>query len=53
VTSDWGGLGWAAVSSGVVDVFWLIGLGALFALICAAAAGMTSVRQLAFERKRL
>jgi len=53
VTSDWGGLGWTAVSSGVVDVFWLIGLGALFALICAAAAGMTSVRQLAFERKRL
>jgi len=53
VTSDWGGLGWIAVSAGIIDLFWLFGLGAIFALICATAAGMTSIRQLAFERKRL
>ena len=53
VTSDWGGLGWITVSAGIIDLFWLFGLGAIFALICATAAGMTSIRQLAFERKRL
>jgi len=53
VTGDWGGLGWAGLTPGLADIIWLILLGALFALICAAAAGVTSVRQLAFERKRL
>jgi len=53
ITSDWGGLGWTAISPGLKDIFWLVGLGIIFALICAAAAGLTSVRQLAFERKRL
>ena len=53
ITSDWGGLGWTAIPPGLTDIFWLVGLGIIFALICAAAAGLTSVRQLAFERKRL
>lgn len=53
ITSDWGGLGWTAIPPGLKDIFWLVGLGIIFALICAAAAGLTSVRQLAFERKRL
>ncbi len=53
ITSDWGGLGWTGVTSGLTDMFWLLGLTALFALICAAAAGATAIRQLAFERKRL
>jgi len=50
---DWGGLGWTGFGAGAVDILWLIGLGALFAIICAAAAGVTAARQLAFERKRL
>lgn len=53
VTGDWGGLGWTGISSSLIDILWLIGLGIIFAVICAAAAGATSVRQLAFERKRL
>jgi len=53
VTSDWGGLGWTGITPGLMDVIWLLGLGVIFALICAGAAGLTSVRQLAFERKRL
>lgn len=50
---EWGRLGWIDLSAGVIDFIWLIGLGAIFAVICAAAAGVTSLRQLAFERKRL
>lgn len=50
---DWGGLGWTGFGSGLIDALWLIGLGAVFAIICAAAAGITATRQLAFERKRL
>lgn len=53
IFGDWGGLGWTELGAGAVDVLWLIGLGALFAMICAAAAGVTAARQLAFERKRL
>jgi len=53
ITGDWGGLGWTGISASFVDIVWLLGLGILFALICAAAAGLTSVKQLAFERKRL
>lgn len=53
ITDDWGGLGWTGFSVGVVDLFWLIGLGLIFAVICAMAAGITAKRQLAFERKRL
>ena len=50
---DWGGLGWTEVSEGGADFIWLIVLGILFAAICAAAAGITATRQLAYERKRL
>ena len=50
---DWGGLGWTGFGAGAVDILWLIGLGTVFAFICAAAAGVTAARQLAFERKRL
>ena len=53
ILGDWGGLGWTGFGAGLIDVLWLIGLGAVFALICAAAAGVTATRQLAFERKRL
>lgn len=53
ILGDWGGLGWTSFGAGVVDLFWLIGLGAIFAVICAAAAGVTATRQLVFERKRL
>lgn len=53
ILGDWGGLGWTGFAAGTIDVLWLIGLGALFAIICAAAAGVTATRQLAFERKRL
>lgn len=53
ILGDWGGLGWTGFGAGAVDILWLIGLGALFAIICAAAAGVTATRQLAFERKRL
>ena len=53
ITNDWGGLGWTAIGPGVSDLLWLIGLGFIFALICAAAAGITAARQLAYERKRL
>ena len=53
ITGDWGGLGWAGLTSGLIDIIWLVCLAVIFALICAAAAGVTSVRQLAFERKRL
>lgn len=51
--SDWGGLGWTGFGAGLLDLIWLVGLGLIFALICAAAAGLTAARQLAFERKRL
>lgn len=51
--SEWGGLGWTGVAPGLKDIIWLIGLGIIFALICAAAAGVTAARQLAYERKRL
>ena len=50
---DWGGLGWTNLRASTIDILWLIGLGILFAAICAAAAGMTATRQLNFERKRL
>jgi len=50
---DWGGLGWTTLGAGAVDILWLIGLGFIFAAICAAAAGATTTRQLAFERRRL
>ncbi len=53
IFGEWGGLGWAGFAAGVSDVVWLIGLGIIFAIICAAAAGVTATRQLAFERKRL
>lgn len=53
VLGDWGGLGWTGFRAGAVDVLWLVGLGIVFAVICAAAAGVTATRQLAFERKRL
>lgn len=53
VLGDWGGLGWTGFGAGLVDFLWLIGLGAIFAIICAAAAGVTATRQLVFERKRL
>lgn len=50
---DWGGIGWPGVLAALSDVLWLIGLCAVFALICAGAAGFTAQRQLADERKRL
>ncbi len=53
ISGDWGGLGWSGISSSLTDIFWLICLGALFAFICAGAAGLTTTRQLLFERKRL
>lgn len=53
ILGDWGGLGWTGFTAGLVDIIWLLGLGVCFAVICAAAAGITSTRQLAFERKRL
>lgn len=53
LTSEWGGLGWTGIGPGLIDVFWLICLGMIFAVICAAAAGVTAARQLAYERKRL
>ncbi len=53
IMGDWGGLGWTGFGAGLTDIFWLVGLGILFAVICAGAAGMTATRQLAFERKRL
>lgn len=53
IFGDWGGLGWTGPGASIVDMFWLIGLGIVFAIICAAAAGLTATRQLAFERKRL
>ena len=53
IFGDWGGLGWTGFGAGFADLLWLIGLGVIFALICAAAAGATATRQLAFERKRL
>jgi len=53
ITGDWGGLGWTGPVPGLMDVLWLLGFGTIFAVICAAAAGVTSIRQLAFERKRL
>ena len=53
LTNDWGGLGWSSITPSLIDILWLICLGAIFALICAAAAGVTATRQLAFERKRL
>jgi cell division transport system permease protein len=53
LTSEWGGLGWTGFTAGLKDILWLICLGVIFAGICAAAAGITAARQLAFERKRL
>ncbi len=53
MTGDWGGLGWTGFSAGLLDFVWLIGLGLVFAIICAMAAGLTASRQLAYERKRL
>lgn len=53
IFGDWGGLGWSAFMAGAVDLLWLLGLGIIFAAICATAAGSTAMRQLAFERKRL
>lgn len=53
IFGDWGGLGWTGLVAGLSDIIWLIGLGLLFAIICAAAAGLTATQQLAFERKRL
>jgi cell division transport system permease protein len=53
IMGDWGGLGWSGFGAGLKDLLWLIGLGAVFAVICAGAAGLTATRQLAFERKRL
>ncbi len=53
ILGDWGGFGWPNFGAGAVDILWLLGLGAVFAVICALAAGVTATRQLAFERKRL
>lgn len=53
IMGDWGGLGWTGFGTGFSDVLWLIGLGVIFAVICAGAAGITATRQLTFERKRL
>jgi len=53
IGGDWGGLGWTGFTAGMIDLLWLIGLGLIFAVICALAAGLTARRQLAFERKRL
>ncbi len=53
ILGDWGGLGWSGLPAGIIDILWLLCLGILFAAICAAAAGATATRQLAFERKRL
>ena len=53
IFGDWGGLGWTGFSAALFDILWVIGLGIVFAVICAAAAGITATRQLAFERKRL
>lgn len=53
IFGDWGGLGWNGFGAGLADLFWLIGLGIFFAVICSGAAGLTATRQLAFERKRL
>lgn len=53
IFGDWGGLGWNGFGAGLADLFWLIGLGIIFAVICSGAAGLTATRQLAFERKRL
>lgn len=53
ISNDWGGLGWTSFTQGLQDSVWLICLGIVFALICAAAAGVTTTRQLTFERKRL
>lgn len=53
ITNDWGALGWTGLGSGLKDLIWLLALGVIFALICAAAAGVTAARQLAYERKRL
>lgn len=50
---NWGGFGWSRLGVGLGDLLWIIGLGLLFAGICAFAAGITATRQLAFERKRL
>jgi len=50
---DWGGLGWTGFSAGLVDLIWLVILGVIFAVICSGAAGITALKQLNFERKRL
>ena len=53
VFDDWFGLAWTGLAPILVDIFWLVLLGFVFTLICAVAAGMTSWRQLSFERDRL
>ena len=53
VFDDWFGLAWTGLAPVLVDIFWLVLLGFVFTLICAVAAGMTSWRQLSFERDRL
>ena len=50
---DWGGLGWTGFGAGLIDLVWLIILGFIFAIICSSAAGITALKQLSFERKRL
>lgn len=53
VFDDWFGLAWTGLAPVLIDIFWLVLLGFVFTLICAVAAGMTSWRQLSFERDRL
>jgi len=53
ILGDWGGLGWTGFSAGLVDLLWLIILGFIFTFICSSAAGVTALKQLSFERKRL
>lgn len=53
VFGDWAGLGWTGINAALADSLWLLGLGLIFAVIGAIAAGLTALRQLAFERKRL
>ncbi|WP_298913380.1 hypothetical protein [uncultured Algimonas sp.] len=47
-----GTVGWAGLGDGALDAAVLVGLCALFGLICALSAGWAAMRQLAYERRR-
>lgn len=47
-----GTVGWRGIGDGLIDSVALLILTALFAAICASAAGWAARRQLAFERRR-